>query len=222
MLVSNSRGFVFIHIPKTGGDSVVRSLMPTITPIDFELGSTTWGVKNVKIWRERWGLWKHSTAAELSESVDLSRFRLFTVVRNPFDRVLSMYRYMSDHPNHGPHTNFNLTSLDAFVDCEAFRSGTYLARPQSDFVKNISVELFRLEDLTNDWEGLLRFLNLPELHLPLIHTNTSKADLPRWTKFAHRAVSEQILDDLALHARASSASNPSSHRTVLLGVKPNL
>lgn len=222
MLVSNSRGFVFTHIPKTGGDSVVRSLVPTMTPIDFELGSTTWGVKNVKIWRERWGLWKHSTAAELGKSVDLSRFKLFTVVRNPFDRVLSMYRYMSDHPEHRPHKEYDLTSLDAFVDCEAFRSGKYLARPQSDFVKNMSVELFTFDDLTDDWEGLLRFLNLAGLHLPFIHANKSKADPPSWTKFARRVVFEQISDDIALYATASVASSKSSHRTAPSGEKPNV
>lgn len=222
MLVSNSRGFVFIHIPKTGGESIVRSLVPTMTPIDFELGSTTWGVKNVKIWRERWGLWKHSTAAELGKSVDLSRFRVFAVVRNPFDRVLSIYRYMSDHPEHRPHKKFDLTSLDAFVDCEAFRSGTYLARPQSAFVKNMSVQLFTFADLTDDWEGLLRFLNLTEFDLPLIHVNKSKADPPRWTKFAHRVILEQLSGDFDLYTKASKASDHGADLSPTREVEPNV
>ncbi len=100
MYVSLGRRFVFVHIPKTGGTSLTLALESRATRDDIIIGDTPKA-------RARKGrladlpakgrLWKHSTLADLDGWLgpqDLTQLFVLTLVRNPWDRMVSYYHWL--------------------------------------------------------------------------------------------------------------------------------
>lgn len=108
MILSRGRRYLFIHIPKTGGTSLALALEERAKKDDIMLGDTP-KAKNrrgkVKGIETRGRLWKHSTLADLDGLVrqdELDDLLIFTLVRNPWARVVSYYHWLRrqsfDHP----------------------------------------------------------------------------------------------------------------------------
>ena len=96
MVISNSKQFVFVHIPKTGGTSMTHALQEIIQWNDIVCGGTSYGRQLKNVWGQRWGVGKHSPASEIRSLVGNEVWRdyfTFTVVRHPIRRALSMYRW---------------------------------------------------------------------------------------------------------------------------------
>lgn len=108
MIYSPRRRFLFIHIPKTGGTSLSLALEARAAADDILVGDTP---KARRRRRRQQGLvtagrlWKHSRLADLAGLIgedDLEQLFVFTLVRNPWDRVVSYYHWLRaqsfDHP----------------------------------------------------------------------------------------------------------------------------
>ena len=89
-MISRRHKILFLHIPKTGGTTVEKMIFPHhsfITEPDY---STLYG------WDNRLGWLNHLTmdqTIELYPCLDLNKYLLFTVVRNPWDRLVSEYHW---------------------------------------------------------------------------------------------------------------------------------
>jgi Sulfotransferase family len=97
-LINHTYGFVFVHVPKNAGTSVTRYLSPLSTYRDLEIGATRLGEEMAPAFRERFGLHKHSTLAEIRDVMGpeaMAGYRTIAVVRDPEDRVRSVYRFLS-------------------------------------------------------------------------------------------------------------------------------
>lgn len=81
-MISHKHKFVFIHIPKTGGTSIGNAFDVKVTK---DGSSIDYNIKG-----------KHYTALEYRNKFkdELSKYFKFTVVRNPWDLVNSLYHYM--------------------------------------------------------------------------------------------------------------------------------
>ena len=133
MILSRGRRYLFIHIPKTGGTSMALALEARAMKDDLMLGDTPKAKRRrsrVSDSQAAGRLWKHSTLADidgLATPAQITEYFTFTLVRNPWDRVVSYYHWLRDqnfdHPavrlakshdfsgfiNH-PHTQISLKS----------------------------------------------------------------------------------------------------------------
>ena len=108
MIFSRGRRYIFIHAPKTGGTSLALALEARAMADDIMLGDTPKARKR----RQRLQgvqtsgrLWKHAMLTDLYGLVtqeEMEGFFVFTLVRNPWDRVVSYYHWLRcqsfDHP----------------------------------------------------------------------------------------------------------------------------
>ena len=108
MIISRGRKYIFVHAPKTGGTALTLALEDRAMKDDILFGDTPKAVRRRKRQKSLVGagrLWKHSTLADIEGVVtsdELDRFLIFTLVRNPWDRVVSYYHWLQtqtfEHP----------------------------------------------------------------------------------------------------------------------------
>jgi len=147
---------VFIHIPKTGGRSIEKAL-------DLqEYRSWRWIGRNPSLIT-----FGH---ASLSYEIGKGRFYpkgwfIFTFVRNPFDRFVSLYSFMTKQGQ----------SKDKFKDfCRILnRVPAGIFSNQSKWLKDVNVDFIgKFENLANDFDRLCSILEVEPKHLP--HINSSE------------------------------------------------
>jgi hypothetical protein len=99
MILSVGRRYLFIHIPKTGGTALSLALESRALKNDILIGDTPKArnragrLRNLKTAGR---LWKHSTLSDLDgliDAADLNNLFVLTVVRNPWDRIVSLYHW---------------------------------------------------------------------------------------------------------------------------------
>ncbi len=117
MLISHTKKFIFIHIYKTAGTSVMDVFLPYCRLIDRLVYENKISRKLIGIsghllgWdddgnKQFTGFHMHATAAEIREKMGGSLFDSyykFVFVRNPFDFLVSLYFYISQDKNHRDH-----------------------------------------------------------------------------------------------------------------------
>ncbi len=100
MFISYRRKFAFFHIPKTGGTALTLALEARALKDDVIVGDTPKAklrASRQKGIKTAGRLWKHSTLADIDgllTDVQLEGMFLFTLVRNPWDRVVSLYHWL--------------------------------------------------------------------------------------------------------------------------------
>jgi hypothetical protein len=108
MIISRGRGYIFVHIPKTGGTALALALEARAMKDDFLIGDTPKArarKARLRALTPAGRLRKHSALADIEGIVargKMGESLVFTTVRNPWDRALSLYHWLGgqgfDHP----------------------------------------------------------------------------------------------------------------------------
>jgi hypothetical protein len=180
-MISRTKNFLFIHVPKTGGNSVSTALQ-TYTDIQFVAANSPKGFGvSENFWPidPIYGSIKHFSvdkwSALLGESI--SDYFLFGTVRNPIDRAISIYFFMKQTLIHKQISWLEDNSEDArdrFSKSE-FRKFLLSSVPsQLSFLKlsaGLDIHLMRYERLVDDFAAVCRQLGLNEASLPVINAS---------------------------------------------------
>ncbi len=187
MIISRGRRYIFVHVPKTGGTSLAMALENRAMKDDILLGDTPKAKRRrhrVKGAASRGRLWKHSKLVDIEGLVtprEIAEFRVFTLVRNPWDRMVSYYHWLQDQRFDHPAVSLAKScDFSGFVNApptiESFRAGNAV-----DYVRDASgaqrCDLFiRLEHLEEDLPKLEAMLDMKLGEIP--HLNRSDRNLP--------------------------------------------
>lgn len=171
MILSRGRRYIFVHAPKTGGTSLALALEARAMADDILLGDTPKALKRRRRVREveaSGRLWKHSMLTDLYGLVsqdEIEAFFVFTLVRNPWDRMVSYYHWLRaqrfDHPavRLAAHTAFSAFVADpqTMAAMRAFPYGRYVTDAAGVERADLFVRLEHLEEDLAPLEAHLGF-----------------------------------------------------------------
>jgi len=93
-VISTRKGFLFVHIPKSAGNSIQDVLAPFADDRIVCTHSDHDGVESFELSNESLGTRKHATLAQYRRALPNELYRSlfkFTCVRNPWDRMVSHF-----------------------------------------------------------------------------------------------------------------------------------
>ena len=184
-MISLRKNFLFVHIPKTGGNSLSSALLRWS---EDELMTHTWhqdGRERFDIGNPGYGTHKHSILTEyraaLPEDIYAGLFK-FSVMRNPWERVISAY--------FSPHRVIRLEVVggwDRGRFLERLESGKRIVQPLRHFITShppppegtaaLDSELdflLRYENLEADFAELCDRIEVPRVALPRYNASERK------------------------------------------------
>jgi hypothetical protein len=175
-MISTSHSFIFIHIPKTGGNSIQDTLRfcsddELTTTNSHQDGIERFNIKNHAYKK----LHKHSPLNDYYHQLGSKVFdyKLFTTIRNPFDKLVSFY-----FSPHRGQVNWDKVEFSKFVKkvkpLEHFISikKNILTKPVNS-LEHISI--LKFETLNEDFNYLCNQTSFPIVELS--HRNKSSKQL---------------------------------------------
>ena len=99
-MISYDKRCIFIHIPKCGGTSIENVIWPHLE--DLTEANLWWGFVSKYHNKYQTGGLQHLLARQVRSEVGLeifNSFYKFTIVRNPWDRIVSQFAYMQTRPD---------------------------------------------------------------------------------------------------------------------------
>ncbi|HBQ36505.1 MAG TPA: Type II secretory pathway, pullulanase PulA [Rhodobacteraceae bacterium] len=187
MIISHGRKYIFVHIPKTGGTALALALERRAMKNDILIGDTPKAVKRrkrLKGVKSSGRLWKHSRLTDIYGLVtddEIESFFNFTLVRNPWDMMVSYYHWLRDQKFDHP-----AVGLAARMDFSGFLNDphtkiTMRASPYGHYMRDRTgaekCDLYiRLEHLADDLAPLEKHLGFSLSDLPVANASKRDAD----------------------------------------------
>ncbi|AML50224.1 sulfotransferase family 2 domain-containing protein [Falsihalocynthiibacter sp. S25ZX9] len=181
MIISSGRQFVFVHIPKTGGTALSLALEGRAMKDDILIGDTPKAKARHKRQRTQFPhirMNKHanySVAMRLDE--DVPSYYCFTLVRNPWDRLVSYYHWLRVQSfSHRAVTLAQTLPFAAFIRAPSIMASLKLNNYASYMSGAQDAHFLRLEHLETDLLPLWEHLGFSLSPIAQVNTSERKAD----------------------------------------------
>lgn len=173
--------FLFVHLPKTAGNSIQNILCKYSEDEIFSEKKKQDGVERFGV-RSKFGTKKHSRLFEYKKLLGSDVYRQlfkFTIVRNPWDRIVSRFSFKQMEKEIGKKTSAREIDKAPF-DRNAFIK-TILSTPtletfllenppdrKIDFLKDTDLDfIIRFENIQSDFDTACARLSIPQEPLPV-------------------------------------------------------
>ena len=185
MIISPGRNYIFVHIPKTGGTALATALEQRAMRDDILIGDTPKAKRRkarLKSLSAKGRVWKHSTLSDMEGAVDPTGMFIFTLVRNPWDRMVSYYTWLKAQSFAHPVVKLaQSTGFSTFLNSDQTRASV-LKNPYASYVNDTAL-FFRIQNLADDLQPLWKHLGF-ELTIEHINQSTRPRD---WRPFYNDA-----------------------------------
>src|SRR5213078_2271383 len=151
-MISFQKRFLFVHIPKTAGNSIQSILRDYSEDQLIALRKEQDGIERFGLRNPKYKIKKHSTLGEYYDALGDEQFRnlyKFTCVRNPWDRMVSYYFTPTQNPE-----TWNQKKFRALIS-KAVSVANYLRLDNSkgDPFANVD-HIMRFENLADDFRAV--------------------------------------------------------------------
>ncbi|PYI96832.1 MAG: hypothetical protein DME98_10920 [Verrucomicrobia bacterium] len=181
-MISFQKRFLFVHIPKTAGNSIQSALRDYSEDQLVALRKEQDGIERFGLRNPNYKTKKHSTLGEYRDALGNEQFRSlykFTCVRNPWDRMVSYY--------------FTPTQSPETWDPKRFREIISKAVSVADYLRLDQGE----EDPFANVDYIIRFENLADDFRTVCGTlGISPATLPRYNRSSREHYSKYYDEEL--------------------------
>jgi hypothetical protein len=169
-MISFQKRFLFVHIHKTAGNSIQSILRrysedEIVSARPHQDGIERFGVRN-----PNYQIKKHSTLAEYRAALGEAQFRSlykFTCVRNPWDRMISLYFSPSRKRGEWDRKEFKKLVSNTISATDYLR----LEKNDADPFSNVD-RVMRFETLPADFRSVCAELSIPWTALPLYNRSS--------------------------------------------------
>jgi len=163
-MISFQKRFLFVHIPKTAGNSIQTILRHYSEDEIVALRAEQDGIERFGLRNPNYKIKKHSTLAEYRAALGEARFRdlyKFTCVRNPWDRMVSYYFGTTQLVETWDRKEFRKLILRAL----SVRDYLQLDQGEADPFSNLDY-IMRFENLADDFRAVSARLGIRDAPLP--------------------------------------------------------
>src|SRR6266567_4002846 len=170
-MISFQKQFLFVHIPKTAGNSIQSILRDYSEDEIVALRREQDGIERFGLRNPKYKIRKHSTLAEYRAALGQEPFRRlykFTCVRNPWDRMVSYYFRPTQHTGAWDRKEFRKLVLRTLSVADYLR-----LEGENDPFANVD-RIMRFETLADDFRSVCGALNIPAAPLPQYNRSTRK------------------------------------------------
>ncbi len=186
-MISHKHKFILISPPKTGSTSLIRVLAPYVN-IKNIIEQPQWNTldfyeHSLDFKQKAWNDFTHkkrssdprkhaNLASYLTKHIE--NYQIFCVIRNPFDRIFSMWKWESSVKGFFEGVDYKKLKFKEFLQNHTW---DWYFKPQYDFIYSDHIDinrvnLIRFENLQNDFDIACDKIEIPRQQLP--HTNKSK------------------------------------------------
>jgi len=163
-MISLQKRFLFVHIPKTAGNSIQSVLRDYSEDQLIALRKEQDGIERFGLRSTKYKIKKHSTLNEYHRALGEEQFRdlyKFTCVRNPWDRMVSYYFTPTQNPETWNRKKFREIISKAVSLADYLR----LDNGEGDPFANVDC-IIRFENLADEFRAVCDTIGIPPPALP--------------------------------------------------------
>jgi hypothetical protein len=176
-MLIHPKKFIFVHVPRTGGETIENYFLAEMG-LDQRMRPALLVREKLEDEQGPPRL-SHLTASQYTEYAYLSKsefkqYYKFSVVRNPWSRVVSFYHYLG----YATKMSFDTFVLEQLDELFSTSKLDWFVAPSSDFIYSSNDELLvdfvaRFESYQHDFGLLTSRLKTTRVSLPIINSSSS-------------------------------------------------